>query len=756
MSDRFAAPRTAGLLAFKSGDYETAAKEFSKGAEQAGAAGDLASHGRFLSSQGAVLMALGENRSAIHYLRSSRLSSEQAGDSLNLHIVEANLAGLYVITGDYEAAAAAAIRGMEIRPRNQSTDQRFKSLGSFGRAIAKTQGVDRAAHIFRQALEVAPTASTRADILELWGNELSQQDWSRAHQALELLARAWWERARDKDPERRIPQTAGKLARLYRRMGNIRAARIWINKTIDALDRGQKLAVPEWVMRAEEAEISTEEGHEQAGLDGFRRAYRLVEEWRRALPLSDRLRLGAEKRMATELFEGYLRAAGRLYRKKPNARLAAEMFALIQNTRAWSIETTGPAKGDDQALLAEARRLEANWLAGDEAARSRLKLVRASILEQEASARPETGGHPGHSSYLEKPAATEAILTYWLHEEGSWLWVWTNRALSMRPLAPKGKILAAVAAFRHAIEADANDTAATGVGLRKMLLGNLDIASAGANRWDIVADEGLFQVPFGALPGEHSRYLAEEVELRLVPNALRHPSRSAGVHKFLAIADPIFNSADERRKTGWMRPRTVFAAGLPRLPGTKREAAAAERVWRKAGYETAIHLGEDSGEESVLARLNQWQPGIIHIATHTATPANDAARPRLALSLRQDGGMGLLTAEDISALRLRADLVVMSACHSTGAEAASGTGQLGLTRAWLTAGTRQVVSTLWPVGDESTQFFSEFYRRLAANEGSNLPNAAPALRQAQLACIRAGGLAAQPRHWAGHVLLARR
>jgi CHAT domain-containing protein len=240
--------------------------------------------------------------------------------------------------------------------------------------------------------------------------------------------------------------------------------------------------------------------------------------------------------------------------------------------------------------------------------------------------------------------------------------------------------------------------------------------------------------------------------LRLVPNALKQQGEARTERRFFAIADPIFNRADSRLGPRWTLWRNVQAEGLPRLMGTRREAEAAKAAWRKAGYETALYSGTESGEEAVLARLTEWQPRIVHFATHTM---ESHGRPRLALSLRGDGSPGLLTAEDIAALPLRAELVVMSACHSTGAETAKGSGLLGLTRAWMTAGSRQVISTLWPVGDDSTAFFSAFYERLASAKDSPLPVAA-ALRQAQMACIRGGGVTAQPRNWAGHILLARR
>lgn len=173
----------------------------------------------------------------------------------------------------------------------------------------------------------------------------------------------------------------------------------------------------------------------------------------------------------------------------------------------------------------------------------------------------------------------------------------------------------------------------------------------------------------------------EKVELRLVPNALRRDAGRGGARRFLAVADPIFNAADERRKTEWFWQRQgqagTAAMALPRLPGTRREAEAARENGRSKGYETALQVGAESGEEAVLARMAEWQPGIIHLATHTVTPADDQARPRLALSLRGDGSTGLLAAEDIAAIPLRTELVVMSACRSAGAGGGAGRGAVG-------------------------------------------------------------------------------
>lgn len=411
----------------------------------------------------------------------------------------------------------------------------------------------------------------------------------------------------------------------------------------------------------------------------------------------------------------------------------------------------------NEAMYARARRLEGQWLSGDADAAQELRALRAAILEKEAVAGDARKDEVGR---LEAPGPGEMVLTYWLDEEGSWLWAWNDKGLRVALLPGRERILRESEAFRTAVAENRREIRETGERLLGMLLGGLRTECLRARSWDVVADEGLFGVPFAALPVGDGTYLTEKVELRLVPNALRRNGKVERSRRFLAVADPIFNAADDRRKAGWFWPRAVHAVGaataLPRLPGTKREAEAARETWRRKGYETAIQLGEGSSEEAVLAKLGEWQPGIIHLATHTVTPADDRARPRLALSLRPDGSPGLLTAEDIAAIPMRAELVVMSACRSTGGETARGAGLLGLTRAWLTGGARQVVATLWPVADESTAFFEEFYKRLAKEDGESALPAAAALRQAQIACLRAGGSGAEPRSWAGHVLLARR
>jgi CHAT domain-containing protein len=747
--------RRNGYYALQRGDYRVAIREYTAGAEAARQRRDLISRGRFLTNLSGAYLLQFDNRNAIQALLAARAAAGEGQDLATLQTVEASLANVYIQTGDAAAAAAAALRGAALHPKQQVPESRITILLSFGRAISRARGLAAAEPTIREAYREAERlglTALEAEVLDLWGNEAMELD--ALAEAEDLLARAWGKRRLAKDP--RISLTEGKLGRLYRKMGRYDMARMWMDRVRAAVASGKKIPIPEWVLMAEQGHVSAGEGNLREALGSYREAVEWARRWRRALPPAERLRLGGERRLQ-ELFDGYLRTAARLYREKADRNLSAEMFTLIQTTRAWSMEKNGEGGQAGEALYAKARRLEGRWLGGDAGAAEELRVVRAAILEEESAAGEEGQDAGGR---LEAPGDGEMVLTYWLDEEASWLLAWSQRGLRLTLLPGRAQILREAEAFRRAVAENRQDMGETGERLMGTLLGDLRAECLRAKRWDVVADEGLFGVPFAALPLGNGAYLMEKVELRLVPNALRWEGKKTGTRRFLAVADPIFNEADERRKAEWRWQRPVHAGtaatALPRLPGTRREAEAARGIWKRRGYETAVQLGAESSEEAVLARMGEWQPGIIHMATHTVTPANDQARPRLALSLRGDGSPGLLAAEDIAAIPLRAELVVMSACRSAGEETARGAGLLGLTRAWLTGGARQVVATLWPVADESTVFFEEFYERLAEGDGESSLPAAAALRQAQMACLRAGGSGAEPRSWAGHVLLARR
>lgn len=90
---------------------------------------------------------------------------------------------------------------------------------------------------------------------------------------------------------------------------------------------------------------------------------------------------------------------------------------------------------------------------------------------------------------------------------------------------------------------------------------------------------------------------------------------------------------------------------------------------------------------------------------------------------------GLLTAEDVTGLDLLdAELVLLSACETGLGQVHVGEGVFGLRRAFVLAGAKTLVMSLWKVPDEQTrELMGDFYKRLLAGQGR-----AEALREAQL------------------------
>jgi CHAT domain-containing protein len=124
------------------------------------------------------------------------------------------------------------------------------------------------------------------------------------------------------------------------------------------------------------------------------------------------------------------------------------------------------------------------------------------------------------------------------------------------------------------------------------------------------------------------------------------------------------------------------------------------------------------------------------------TGANAAINGR---DLPPDAGDGLLTTQDIIALDLSGtDLVVLPACGAGAMEVGSGPGLIALQRAFLLAGARTVILTLWqPPIEVRRELLADFYRRVQSGESK-----AHALRTAQQA---AKAKHPDPRGWAAFV-----
>jgi CHAT domain-containing protein len=237
--------------------------------------------------------------------------------------------------------------------------------------------------------------------------------------------------------------------------------------------------------------------------------------------------------------------------------------------------------------------------------------------------------------------------------------------------------------------------------------------------------------------------------------------RSAPSRPFWAVGDPIYERTDPRLTARADPPATtVGAATRPgndvpgelfhRLPGSGREvdrlrqlmdAAPGDVLRAQQATESAV---KGLSSSHVLARYR-----YIHFATHGTLGLADGRPPSLVLSLvhAPDGEDGFLRLDEVTGLELNADLVVLSACQTGQGQSSTAEGVTGLARAFLYAGSRSVLCSLWRVSDrETSDLMVDVYAGLKERPARD------ALRQAQRALIAAGE---PPVYWAPFILIGR-
>lgn len=270
--------------------------------------------------------------------------------------------------------------------------------------------------------------------------------------------------------------------------------------------------------------------------------------------------------------------------------------------------------------------------------------------------------------------------------------------------------------------------------------------------------------------------------------------RPVAPHAVAVIANPVFNSDDPRVKAAARaRERAAGTAPPKSEPGAVAQAPTANsstqlsrlsqtnanetsplmRALRDTGLENVFALPLSREEADAIMKVAPKGEGmealdfkasratamspelskyrIIHFATHGVLDLEHPELSGMLLSMVDEKGRsqdGYLRLHDIYNLNLPAELVVLSACETGVGKQIKGEGLIALTRGFMYAGARNVVSSLWKVDDAATaDLMTQFYKEMFTNK----LKPAAALQQAQLTLAKSKRWRS-PYYWAGFTI----
>ena len=252
------------------------------------------------------------------------------------------------------------------------------------------------------------------------------------------------------------------------------------------------------------------------------------------------------------------------------------------------------------------------------------------------------------------------------------------------------------------------------------------------NELVFVPEGTLCLAPFAAFIDSNSKYLCESYRIRVIP--------SLTSLKLIADCPERYHS-----KTGALLvgdPWVKEATNLQQLPCAKEEV---QMIGRILGITPLI--GRQATKNEVLKQLSTV--ALVHIAAHGRMETGEIAlspNPTSASRLPVEEDF-VLTMRDVSAVQVRARLVVLSCCHSARGEIKA-EGVVGIARAFLGAGARSVLVSLWAIDDEATlEFMKSFYLHLVKGKSTS-----EALNQA-MKCMRESDEFSAVKYWAPFVLI---
>jgi CHAT domain-containing protein/Tfp pilus assembly protein PilF len=321
-----------------------------------------------------------------------------------------------------------------------------------------------------------------------------------------------------------------------------------------------------------------------------------------------------------------------------------------------------------------------------------------------------------------------AVIAYWLSNNELIIWLITKNDIACREIPVDDLYLGSlVEKARKEIESDspANELKPPLRLLYSFLAAPFENSFSQFRNLIIIPNGSLHFLPFQALIDSHGDYLVQN------HNIIYEPSAS------------VFMICKSRKgSTGFrfmgMALSDLSLDGKPGLPGTEEEL----RKILPLFPDNLSAFGKQGTETFV--KQNAGNYNFIHFATHGSFNYDQPLYSYL-LFPQSDEDDGRLNVYEVFGLNLKASLVTLSACETGLGDINRGDEIVGLSRAFLFAGSSSVIVSLWAVADYPTSILmAAFYKNLKDHDPQE------ALSMAQRDLIK---IYPQPIYWSPFVLI---
>lgn len=356
------------------------------------------------------------------------------------------------------------------------------------------------------------------------------------------------------------------------------------------------------------------------------------------------------------------------------------------------------------------------------------------------------------------------FIEYYLGEQKSFLLFIAKKSFRIYELPPRQKIEKSIKAYIKYLSSPLynpfyGNIAAKRI-FKELLFPLENLYMSGINKITINPDGILYYLPFESLivtnANNISEYLIERYQISYIPSAsalmlLQEKDKEIDTFRgLLAFGDPIlhFDMNPLASKTiqdyAFMENNGKQGYTFSSIPSSRKEINVISKYFSK--YQRFIYIGKEATEEALKVRShNNYQ--IIHFACHSFLDELHPIRSALVLSQdREKSNDGILQVRELYNMKLKANIVILSACQTGKGALEKGEGILGLNRVFFYSGARSVLSTLWSVDDESPSYFMDVYYKYLFEGYSNTQ----ALRLAKINMINSNF--SHPFYWASFVL----